>query len=269
MVILPPSVLFMAFFTEGNLLGNVTVHVNDTVNLTCTAKNVKPAPDFLFYKYRPAHNTTEQITENIYPAVVSPASSAADELLLIVSKSLSIVALTTDDDESQIICQAVHAGLQIGDPAGRTSTQLSVEFKPIVKSNWPAKLEYVSGTSVTILCYARGNPAPEFTWMKDNRTFQNGAVLSISEIEESDQGRYTCVAFNKYGLDRSDDVPVIVIDTVNAGLILAMVIVAIVVMVVVVATAFLVAKNRVCFKQKDKMTVTAPPLKRFKCLCLG
>ncbi|KAG9342521.1 hypothetical protein JZ751_016525 [Albula glossodonta] len=64
--------------------------------------------------------------------------------------------------------------------------------------------------TATMLCAASGNPDPEISWFKDflpvNTTNNNGRIkqlrsgaLQIEQSEESDQGKYECVATNKDG----------------------------------------------------------------------
>ncbi|RXM98470.1 Receptor-type tyrosine-protein phosphatase delta [Acipenser ruthenus] len=64
--------------------------------------------------------------------------------------------------------------------------------------------------TATMLCAASGNPDPEITWFKDflpvDTTNNNGRIkqlrsgaLQIEQSEESDQGKYECVATNGAG----------------------------------------------------------------------
>uniref|UniRef100_A0A669EIV3 Receptor-type tyrosine-protein phosphatase delta n=1 Tax=Oreochromis niloticus TaxID=8128 RepID=A0A669EIV3_ORENI len=64
--------------------------------------------------------------------------------------------------------------------------------------------------TATMLCAASGNPDPEITWFKDflpvNTSNNNGRIkqlrsgaLQIEMSEESDQGKYECVATNRDG----------------------------------------------------------------------
>ncbi|KAF3837007.1 hypothetical protein F7725_004471 [Dissostichus mawsoni] len=64
--------------------------------------------------------------------------------------------------------------------------------------------------TATMLCAASGNPDPDISWFKDflpvNTTTNNGRIkqlrsgaLQIEQSEESDQGKYECVATNNDG----------------------------------------------------------------------
>ena len=66
----------------------------------------------------------------------------------------------------------------------------------------PSTVTVDSGQSVTLLCSARGNPAPTFSWFKgetqlldsDPRLSITGGTLTISGIAVDDRGYYTCRA---------------------------------------------------------------------------
>ncbi|KAF7254416.1 Receptor-type tyrosine-protein phosphatase F, partial [Varanus komodoensis] len=64
--------------------------------------------------------------------------------------------------------------------------------------------------TATMLCAASGNPDPEISWFKDflpvDTATSNGRIkqlrsgaLQIENSEESDQGKYECVATNSAG----------------------------------------------------------------------
>ena len=59
------------------------------------------------------------------------------------------------------------------------------------------------GDPLNISCVAKGNPAPNVTWLYNNTgkavspTSTNSQQLIINSIEEKDFGFYTCIASNK------------------------------------------------------------------------
>nr|XP_023011242.1 receptor-type tyrosine-protein phosphatase F [Maylandia zebra]XP_023011243.1 receptor-type tyrosine-protein phosphatase F [Maylandia zebra]XP_023011244.1 receptor-type tyrosine-protein phosphatase F [Maylandia zebra] len=85
-------------------------------------------------------------------------------------------------------------------PHGFPSIDLGPELKVVEKSR-----------TATMLCSASGNPDPEISWFKDmlpvNISSSDGCLkqlrsgaLQIENSEESDQGKYECVATNSLGV---------------------------------------------------------------------
>ena len=66
----------------------------------------------------------------------------------------------------------------------------------------PSTVTVDSGQSVTLLCSARGIPAPMFSWFKgdvqlldsDPRLSITGGTLRIRDVVVDDRGYYTCRA---------------------------------------------------------------------------
>jgi len=56
--------------------------------------------------------------------------------------------------------------------------------------------QYTYGEEVTINCKAEGNPAPQFSWTKDDQSLAGGSSHTFSGIQYSDAGSYTCTAKN-------------------------------------------------------------------------
>uniref|UniRef100_A0A665WH39 Receptor-type tyrosine-protein phosphatase delta n=1 Tax=Echeneis naucrates TaxID=173247 RepID=A0A665WH39_ECHNA len=124
---------------------------------------------------------------------------------------LRIQPLRTPRDEAIYECHA-------SNPAGEitASTRLSVLREDQLPSGFPTidmgpQLKVVERSrTATMLCAASGNPDPEITWFKDflpvNTSSNNGRIkqlrsgaLQIEMSEESDQGKYECVATNSDG----------------------------------------------------------------------
>ena len=59
------------------------------------------------------------------------------------------------------------------------------------------------GDPLNISCVAKGNPAPNVTWLHNNAgkavspTSTNSQQLIINSMEDKDFGFYTCIAINK------------------------------------------------------------------------
>ncbi|XP_046900399.1 protein tyrosine phosphatase receptor type Db [Hypomesus transpacificus] len=133
---------------------------------------------------------------------------------------LRIQPLRTPRDEAIYEC---HASNTVGEI--NASTRLNVLREDQLPSGFPTidmgpQLKVVERSrTATMLCAASGNPDPEITWFKDflpvNTTNNNGRIkqlrsesfggtpirgaLQIELSEESDQGKYECVATNSDG----------------------------------------------------------------------
>ncbi|XP_028829981.1 receptor-type tyrosine-protein phosphatase delta isoform X28 [Denticeps clupeoides] len=124
---------------------------------------------------------------------------------------LRIQPLRTPRDEAIYECVASNS-------VGETSatTRLTVLREDQLPPGFPTidmgpQLKVVERTrTATMLCAASGNPDPDISWFKDflpvNTTNNNGRIkqlrsgaLQIEQSEESDQGKYECVATNTDG----------------------------------------------------------------------
>ncbi|XP_047436524.1 receptor-type tyrosine-protein phosphatase delta-like isoform X33 [Mugil cephalus] len=130
---------------------------------------------------------------------------------------LRIQPLRTPRDEAIYECVASNS---VGEMSATTrltvlrEDQLPVGFPTI---DMGPQLKVVERTrTATMLCAASGNPDPDISWFKDflpvNTTNNNGRIkqlrsggtpirgaLQIEQSEESDQGKYECVATNNDG----------------------------------------------------------------------
>nr|XP_046268535.1 protein tyrosine phosphatase receptor type Db isoform X14 [Scatophagus argus] len=127
---------------------------------------------------------------------------------------LRIQPLRTPRDEAIYECHASNSAGEI-----TASTRLTVLREDQLPSGFPTidmgpQLKVVERSrTATMLCAASGNPDPEITWFKDflpvNTSNNNGRIkqlrsesfgaLQIEMSEESDQGKYECVATNSDG----------------------------------------------------------------------
>ncbi|XP_018098988.1 receptor-type tyrosine-protein phosphatase S isoform X17 [Xenopus laevis] len=125
---------------------------------------------------------------------------------------LRIQPLRTPRDENvyECVAQNVH-GEEV------VSAKLTVLREDQLPSGFPnidmgPQLKVVERTrTATMLCAASGNPDPEITWFKDflpvDPASSNGRIkqlrsgaLQIENSEETDQGKYECVATNSAGV---------------------------------------------------------------------
>ncbi|XP_066576470.1 receptor-type tyrosine-protein phosphatase delta isoform X8 [Amia ocellicauda] len=124
---------------------------------------------------------------------------------------LRIQPLRTPRDEAIYECVASNS---VGETSA--STRLTVLREDQLPPGFPTidmgpQLKVVERTrTATMLCAASGNPDPDISWFKDflpvNTSNNNGRIkqlrsgaLQIEQSEESDQGKYECVATNNDG----------------------------------------------------------------------
>ncbi|XP_028328370.1 receptor-type tyrosine-protein phosphatase F isoform X7 [Gouania willdenowi] len=124
---------------------------------------------------------------------------------------LRIQPLRTHRDEAIYECTATNSLGEIN-----TSAKLTVLEENQIPHGFPTidmgpQLKVVEKTrTATMLCAASGNPDPEISWFKDmlpvDISTSNGRIkqlrsgaLQIENSEESDQGKYECVAMNSAG----------------------------------------------------------------------
>ncbi|XP_041126661.1 protein tyrosine phosphatase receptor type Fa isoform X8 [Polyodon spathula] len=124
---------------------------------------------------------------------------------------LRIQPLRTHRDEAIYECTATNSMGEIN-----TSAKLTVLEEDQIPHGFPTidmgpQLKVVEKTrTATMLCAASGNPDPEINWFKDflpvDIASSNGRIkqlrsgaLQIENSEESDQGKYECVASNSAG----------------------------------------------------------------------
>ncbi|XP_074492954.1 protein tyrosine phosphatase receptor type Fa isoform X13 [Sebastes fasciatus] len=124
---------------------------------------------------------------------------------------LRIQPLRTHRDEAIYECTATNSAGEIN-----TSAKLTVLEEDQIPHGFPTidmgpQLKVVERTrTATMLCAASGNPDPEIYWFKDflpvDIGSSNGRIkqlrsgaLQIENSEESDQGKYECVAVNSAG----------------------------------------------------------------------
>ncbi|XP_042077466.1 B-cell receptor CD22-like [Haplochromis burtoni] len=86
------------------------------------------------------------------------------------------------------------------------SRNIDVKYAPKLPSvSVSPSAEIVEGSSVTLTCSSDANPAPSYTWYKDNKILATGQknVYHFISIKLENSGNYSCKSENQYGQKNS------------------------------------------------------------------
>uniref|UniRef100_A0A0K0E047 Hemicentin-1 n=1 Tax=Strongyloides stercoralis TaxID=6248 RepID=A0A0K0E047_STRER len=164
---------------------NLTVVVNDTFNLPCSA-NANPPPK-RSWKFE---------GNGIYEGTINGGTISIHE-----NGSLII-------DKVQLMHSGIyecHVSNIVGEDSIRY--QLDVQDPPRIISSIPDKLEVVKENNLELNCKAIGIPLPQTYWQKDgipinqlsNMYKENNGNLKIENIDFTSAGKYSCMASNIVG----------------------------------------------------------------------
>ncbi|XP_069803575.1 neural cell adhesion molecule 1-like isoform X2 [Dendropsophus ebraccatus] len=158
---------------------------NTTAKLPCAVEGV-PRPQVTWYRYG----------KPIFP-LPGHLFASADGLLTIQNIQLS--------DAGMYSCTAY---IQDREEMAYKNVSVIVNAAPIVHFN-TANPNITSRSNTSLICFVSGYPDPQITWKKgdqevplDGQKYVLSAdrlELSITQLEKSDEGEYTCHAANRYG----------------------------------------------------------------------
>ncbi|XP_074168297.1 contactin-3 [Rhinolophus sinicus] len=108
-----------------------------------------------------------------------------------------------------VVTSAVTTARELGSPTPLVLRPDGVmgEYEPKIEVQFPESLPAAKGSTVTLECFALGNPVPQIHWRRsDGLPFPSkiklrkfNAVLEIPDFQQDDTGSYECVAENSRG----------------------------------------------------------------------
>ncbi|XP_032421045.1 cell adhesion molecule 3 isoform X4 [Xiphophorus hellerii] len=165
----------------------------EKVTLTCTSTGSKPPAKLRWYK--------GDIEVQGRPDVVE---SVPDDPTYNVSSELTL-EVTANDDDTKISCVVDHDSVKHGEKKSEQS--LRVLYAPDVAIT-PEERMAIEGQKFSLQCSGKGNPEPTiYSWEKAEGELPplakaDGAFLSFSVLNKSDNGMYICHADNGIGKGR-------------------------------------------------------------------
>ncbi|XP_007941319.1 carcinoembryonic antigen-related cell adhesion molecule 1-like, partial [Orycteropus afer afer] len=73
---------------------------------------------------------------------------------------------------------------------------LNISYGPDTPIILPSAPHYLVGATLSLSCQAASNPPAQYFWSISGRYLQSTQVLSVPNINMSDNGNYTCLAYN-------------------------------------------------------------------------
>lgn len=131
--------------------------------------------------------------------IESPLASLSQSKSENPKKTTLSFKVTWEDDGRMFSCQTENNT----DPCLIRNISLTVGYAPKDMSANISSNIVKEGESVSFTCSAKGQPEPTFTWIKDGQALPSQANWTISKMNESDSGLYTCKAENKHGGEKS------------------------------------------------------------------
>ncbi|KAG2470322.1 VCAM1 protein, partial [Polypterus senegalus] len=169
--------LFVYNLPEPTLELERGIHVNDTVNVTCSVKGQHPT------------NTTQRL---LIPGLKLNLSSVNGKPVISNFKARK------EHNGLKVICET-HLHLPTATYRRNSSVTLNVSFPPVISPRLPVKPLITAGWSLEsqLTCAADGNPRPNIRWFKDDKVVEPSKVM-----DWGDEGLYECVAENTHGRTR-------------------------------------------------------------------
>lgn len=85
-------------------------------------------------------------------------------------------------------------------------TNLFVKVPPVISDNSTRSVTAKTGDTITLSCFANGNPTPKISWRRENNgplptggVISKGNTITIYDASKGDRGTYYCLAENGVG----------------------------------------------------------------------
>ncbi|XP_063689098.1 hemicentin-2-like isoform X6 [Bolinopsis microptera] len=162
-------------------------------SIVCEARG-KPLP-VLTWRFKEGNETViaQSTNERYYVRSMDSDSSVPYRELTLTFKKVQ------GSDSKTYFCHAEN-------PAGKTSTahQVKVRYQAVIESPPLPTYEVPIGATLTITCKARGEPLPQIKWTgpkgtlppNGRATIDENSSLILMNIQNDDEGEYTCTADN-------------------------------------------------------------------------
>uniref|UniRef100_A0A8L0DU89 Contactin-5 n=1 Tax=Oncorhynchus mykiss TaxID=8022 RepID=A0A8L0DU89_ONCMY len=179
---------------SGRTRGGVSVREGQGVVLMCTPPPHSPEiiytwvfNEFPSFVAEDSRRFISQVTGNLYVSKVQPSD---------VGSYICLVKNTVTN--ARVLSPPTPLTLRTDGTMG--------EYEPKIEVHFPQSVLAARGVTVSLECFALGNPVPTITWRKMNgnipkkaRLRKSQAVLEIPNVQLEDTGTYECKAENPRG----------------------------------------------------------------------
>ncbi|MEQ2241217.1 hypothetical protein ILYODFUR_023102, partial [Ilyodon furcidens] len=218
-----PAVYHYIWFKNGQNLGHTEstykgpINATDKISCAVSEHEKYRAPEV----YAPVSpsvsvNSSGDIFEG-KPATLRCRSQANPPAYYTWYRKTKTSALQPVSEDSQLFLSSIQlsdsgdyccvAKNQLGESQSKY-LNVDVKYAPKRADVSQSHREVVEGISVNLTCSSDGNPAPNYSWYKDNQMMLQGqqGVYQLTSVRSEDSGIYHCQAENQYGLISSSSV---------------------------------------------------------------
>ncbi|XP_035516049.1 myelin-associated glycoprotein-like [Morone saxatilis] len=187
------------------------VSVNDTGNYSCAVKGHEdfPSPSVYILNLPSVLVSPSGVIVEGSPVALICSTNAIPAPTYTWYKENGNPDLHPPSKEPQLVFRSIQSSdsgeyyCMIENKLGRRTSEyisINVKYAPKTISASPHG-EIVKGSPLTLNCSSDSNPAPKYTWYKENQTLIQGpkGIFHFTSIRLEDRGIYYCKSENKYG----------------------------------------------------------------------